>query len=168
MTEQEFTELYANGFARTVKVFLKFLDQPEAEDWAQEVFTRLWERRDNWQKDYSIVSFWHLQVRDVIFDLRKSFKQTIEFEMFDGEDNVVDYNLDMEIDAERIAHRIDPDVLDALWMKVQGFTHHEILAHICEARGEKISRQALEKRIERFFAACPDIVEDAKEVVSRR
>ena len=165
MTEAEYNDLYSNGFARTVKTFLKFLDQDDAEDWAQEVFLRVWERRKEWNRKYSIVSFWHLQVRDCIYDLRKTFGKTIEVPMFEGEERVYFDNTDFQIDVERVSKQLPPYLIDYLWLKTKGHSIREATQMIVDATGEQVTRQALEKRIERILDACPELHSDIEEVL---
>lgn len=67
ITEQQFTKLYNNGFARTCDFFHKKGFSPEdCQDLAQEVFLALWRTRKHYNPEYSLVSFWWLKVIGVV------------------------------------------------------------------------------------------------------
>ncbi len=67
ISDEQYTTLYKNGFARTCDFFHKKGYSPEdCQDLAQEVFLSIWKRRHRYDPKYSLVSFWWLKLLDVV------------------------------------------------------------------------------------------------------
>lgn len=161
MTDQEFTDLYSNGFARTVKEFLKYFDQEDAEEYAQEVYARIWQYKDSWDRTFSIVLFWHLHLRKVISDALKKKGDNIELRMFDGEDNVEEFTGEADLGALQLIQKIievmPSHLYDYAWYRAIGHGDRAATQLVNDKYNNNFGRDAYRVALSRFIRTNPQL-----------
>jgi hypothetical protein len=72
ISDEQFTKLYKNGFARTCDYFHKKGFSPEdSQDLAQEVFLLVWRWRKHYKSEFSLVSYWWLKVNEISYKISR-------------------------------------------------------------------------------------------------
>lgn len=75
LTEDEFIDLYKNGYKRACSIFIRTGLPPDiCDDVTQDMYTRLWEHR-SWKTDsYTPLTFWYLGLRHALCKIVPKYK----------------------------------------------------------------------------------------------
>lgn len=166
MSVVEFEELYTNGYARTVKEFLRYFDRDEAEEYAQDVYAAIWENRHKWDRKFSAVLFWHLQLRKVISSAKKKQEENMECSIFEGEDNECTSGIELTMDTQKVLNQLPDFLADFLIYRMMGYSDTDATEIINSEYNKKNKRAAYIQHLGRFLEAAPELAKQAKEILT--
>lgn len=86
LTQEEFVELYQNGYKRACSIFIRTGLPPDlCDDVAQDMYTMLWEHRDWKTGSYTPLTFWYLGLRHALCKIVPKYKAGEVYELSNSE-----------------------------------------------------------------------------------
>lgn len=170
ITEEEFNHLYKTGYLRTLKIFRKYFDEDEAIQFVQDVYCKIWKGRAKYSSKFSLVSFWHLCMRDVLSDAIG--KEKITLPSLGGDINSLNNNessytpsWDTELDTSTLLSEL-PDELSAfLVLRSYDYSGPEAADIINTESGKSVSDKSYYMAIMRELRKNPELVKRAEEIL---
>jgi DNA-directed RNA polymerase specialized sigma24 family protein len=76
LTEEQYIDLYKNGYSRACSIFARKGASPETcDDVAQDMYERMWRRRADCTELYSPMNFWFLNLRYALYKILPMYQR---------------------------------------------------------------------------------------------